>query len=163
AVLTKQGAGSLIIGPAGTNTFGSSVIKAGTLDIAMDASLGTPPAAPMSNNVTLDGGTLRFFSNLAAGQLLNSNRRFFITANGGNSFEINALSKLTIAGAITGSGGFTKGLTDGVNTAATTGTLVLTNSNNGYGGNTIIRQGTLIAAGGGEVIPDHSIVQFALR
>ena len=56
--LTKQGAGTATL--SGTNTYtGSTSILGGTLRIASDGNLGTPPATVQAAGITLDnGGTL---------------------------------------------------------------------------------------------------------
>jgi autotransporter-associated beta strand protein len=108
AVLTKQGAGSLVIGAIGTNSFGSVIIKGGVLDIPFDAALGTAPASPVSNNITLDGGTLRFYSNLAAGMSLNSNRGMVVNPSGGTIDFSQSSGTPTIAFNISGAGHLTK-------------------------------------------------------
>ena len=43
----------------GKNTYsGITTINAGVLSISQDTNLGTPPSAPVANQLTLNGGTL---------------------------------------------------------------------------------------------------------
>jgi len=126
AALTKNGAGTLILG--GVNTYtGITTLNAGVLSISQDANLGTPPVEPVANQLTFNGGTLQ----TTASFTLNPNRG--ITLNVGAIFDVTGANVLTYNGVITGPGSLTK---------VDTGTLALGGANT-YTGGTNISAGTL--------------------
>lgn len=115
-------------------------VKAGTLAIASDASLGAVGGA-----LTLAGGTLQTTADIATA------RAVALTAPGG-TFTTDAATTLALSGAVTGNGALTK---DGA------GTLRLTGANS-YSGGTTITAGTLIAGvpslGTGAIVDNAALV-----
>jgi autotransporter-associated beta strand protein len=76
--ITKLGSGTAIL--TGNNTYsGITTINAGVLSISQDANLGTPPGAPVANQLTFDGGTLQATASFA----LNANRGIALLFGGG--------------------------------------------------------------------------------
>ena len=128
--LTKVDTGTLALG--GVNSFtGVTTVSAGTLSIANDNNLGTPPGSPTPGSLTINGGTLATVSNFT----LNSNRGISLGAAGG-TIDVAAGTILTYNGIAAGTGGLTK--TD-------TGTLVLGGANT-YSGGTTVSAGKLSIA-----------------
>jgi fibronectin-binding autotransporter adhesin len=108
AGLTKAGAGTLILSGSLANTFtGITTINGGTLTIAADTALGAAPGAPVANQLTLDGGTLRIS---AAGQTLNANRGITLGASGA-TLDTSTITgtgvTTTIGGVLAGTGPLT--------------------------------------------------------
>ncbi|WP_395736536.1 autotransporter-associated beta strand repeat-containing protein [Prosthecobacter sp.] len=128
--LTMAGTGTLTLSGASTFT-GITTINSGTVSVANDANLGTAPGAPVSNQLTLNGGTLATTASLT----LNANRGVTLGAGGG-TFDTAAATTALLSGPITGSGSLTK---------VDAGTLVLASSNN-YTGTTSITGGTVSIA-----------------
>jgi fibronectin-binding autotransporter adhesin len=128
--LTKSGNGTLTLG-VNNNFSGKTTINAGSVAIAADARLGTAPGSLVSDQLTLNGGTLA----TTASFTLNTNRGVTLGAAGG-SISIGAGTVLTITNSqqtVSGSGSLTK---------LGTGTLALGGSNN-FSGGTLLDSGTL--------------------
>ncbi len=116
--VTKLGSGSLSL--AAGNTFtGGNVIKAGTLIIAADTSLGAVPAAAATNLTFSPGAGNSATLQAAAAMTLAANRNVALV-NGTAIFDTNS-NNVTVAGNISGSGLFRK---------ASAGVLTLTGTNN---------------------------------
>lgn len=128
--LTKSGNGTLTLG--GNNTFsGKTTINAGAVSINADTRLGTAPGSLVSDQLTLDGGTLATTAQFT----FNTNRGVTLGAAGG-SISVGAGTVLTITNSqqmVTGAGSLTK---------IGSGTLALGGSNN-FSGGTILSAGTL--------------------
>jgi fibronectin-binding autotransporter adhesin len=124
-VLTKSGAGTLIL--SATNTYsGGTTISAGTLQAMNANAVGT-------GSVTLAGGT--FLPGVAGPTFANA----FAINTAGGSIGTNGTT-LTLTGNITNGNG-----TNGVLTKTGTGTLVLS-GNSSYSGGTAVNLGTLRVA-----------------
>ena len=127
--LTKSGTGTLTL--SGTNTYtGSTTISAGTIAVSADTGLGTAPGAAVSNQLTLNGGTLAATETFT----LNANRGITLGSSHGNINVANTKT-LTLTGVTTGSNNLTK---------SGSGSLTLAGRNT-YSGTTIISEGILIA------------------
>ena len=136
-VLTKSGAGTLTL--SGTNNFtGQTHVNAGTLSIGANVHLG---AQATGATVNLKGGTLRATGTfgLFNGTAGTNNRAVVLTNLSG--FEVTGQNALTVAGVVSGSGGFIK---------SDTGTLVLA-ANNTYTGATTVSGGMLAITGTGSI------------
>ena len=130
--IQKSGAGTVHITRTDNTLTGATTIKAGTLRINGDGSLGIAPASPTSSMLVIENGTLDL------------NGSFSLHANRGVTVDHSASTVLvggshnaTIAGVVAGSGGLTKN---------GTGTLVLSNANT-FTGATAVNQGALILDG----------------
>ncbi len=99
------------------------VTSGGTLSISSEANLGTAPAAPVADYLTLDGGTL---TNTSGVNTWNTNRGFVLGAGGGTM----NVTTTFVVGVITGSGALTK-----------TGTNYLWTANNTFSGGFNLNQG----------------------
>jgi autotransporter-associated beta strand protein len=138
ARLTKNGSGTLTL--SGNNTyFGKTIINAGTLCIDREDRLGSAPATDTSDQLTLNGGTLKTTDSFA---LDDPHRGVSLGASGG-TFDVVSGTTLTLALAggvdISGVGALSK---------AGDGTLQLIN-NNSYTGMTAVNQGTVQVGNGG--------------
>ncbi|RVA16576.1 autotransporter outer membrane beta-barrel domain-containing protein, partial [Mesorhizobium sp. M7A.F.Ca.CA.002.05.1.1] len=122
AQLVKSDRGTLVL--TGTNTYtGGTAINGGTLQVAADANLGDA-----AGGLSLDGGTLSATNSFATSRALN------VMSSG--TVSTAAATTLTLNGALTGSGAFTK---------ASDGTLVLASGDSAFAGATGVQQGTLAA------------------
>ncbi len=134
AGLTKTGDGLLSLTAA--NTFGGPVtISAGTLSVASDANLGTPPAVPTPGAIVINGGALRATSSFT----LNANRGIMVgppSGTGVGTFDVLSGATLTYGGTMANNGGGIGGLTK-----SSFGGLTLAGANT-YAGPTIIQNGT---------------------
>jgi fibronectin-binding autotransporter adhesin len=127
--VVKIGSGILTL--SGINTFGGSTsINAGSISIAADSGLGTPPGSPTPGHLTLSSGTLI----TSVSFTLDPNRG--IALAGGGTISPNSGITTTYAGIIAGSATLTK---------TGTGTLVLSGVNT-YSGATTVAAGTLSIA-----------------
>jgi fibronectin-binding autotransporter adhesin len=125
-VLTKTGAGTLVL--SGANTYaGGTVINAGTVEVSGNANLGNA-----GGGLTFNGGTLHSTATFTAARNVTLNA-------GGGTFDTDNGTALTLANAVVGAGALTK---DGG------GALTLTNTNT-YAGGTTISVGTLQLGNGG--------------
>ncbi|MGO3891627.1 MAG: autotransporter domain-containing protein [Paenalcaligenes sp.] len=118
-ILTKAGAGTLVLGGANSYT-GDTIVQGGTVSVSNDSNLGAA-----SSTVVLDGG------GLASTASFSSARN--VTLNQAAHMDVAANTELSWQGAISGAGGLTK-------TGA--GTLVL-DSANSYAGVTTLAAGTV--------------------
>lgn len=138
AGLNKTTSGTLTL--SGTNTYtGITTITSGLLQISSDTNLGTAPASPVTNSITLNSGatTNNYGLRVTATFTLNSNRGITLGATGGQ-IQVAQNDTLTYGGIITGSGNFETGT--GITVGY--GVLVLSGANN-YKGSTTIAAGTL--------------------
>ncbi len=125
--VVKAGIGSLTL--AGTNTYtGKTVIGGGRLIIGAETGLGSNPAAPAADHLTLAGGTLVTTATFA---LDDGNRGVTVAAAGG-TIETSS-GTFTIANAISGTGDLIK---------SGAGTLTLTAANT-LSGEVYLNAGTL--------------------
>ncbi len=133
--LVKTDFGRLTLSGANTYT-GTTTISNGTLAISSDANLGLTSAVIFGNGTLETSATF----NLPVTRVIS------LTTFGGG-FSPDALTTLTVDGAIGGVGDLNK---------AGTGTLILTNPANNYGGTTVA-DGTL-ALGASNVLPNNALV-----
>jgi len=124
--LTKAGTGTVVMSGANTYT-GTTTVSAGTLAIAADGALGTPPGSPVANQLSLSGGTLQATGSFA----LDTNRG--VTLTGSSTVSVDPSVTLAYTGVVAGAGNVTK---------AGTGTLVLSGDNT-YSGTTTISAGVV--------------------
>ena len=126
-VLTKQGAGKLVLNQSADNDelkSGFSVDE-GILSISKDSSLGVASAA-----LTLNGGTLEATADVSL------NRNIVLTNKGGTldtAGDYVTGNEIVVNGKITGAGGL----------VVNGGTVVINNANNDYQGNTVVNDGSL--------------------
>ena len=126
-------AGGGILTLTGSNTYsGGSIVNGGTLQVASVAALGGGGAVSLGN-----GGLLQVLASAAAGTTPTG-----LALAGSGAVEIDSAATVTVAGAVTGSGGpLTK--TGG-------GALALQNAAaNSYSAGTVVNAGKLIVYGGG--------------
>lgn len=122
AQLVKSDRGTLVL--TGTNTYtGGTAINGGTLQVSTDANLGDA-----AGGLSFDGGTLHTTDSFATSRAVN------VMSSG--TISTAAATTLTLNGALTGSGAFTK---------AGDGTLVLASGGSAFAGPTAVQQGTLAA------------------
>jgi autotransporter-associated beta strand protein len=73
--LVKSGAGTMLL--SGTNTYtGGTTVANGVLDIASDSRLGAVPGSFQSDNIVLDGGTLRTGAQINSVSLTNAGANY---------------------------------------------------------------------------------------
>jgi fibronectin-binding autotransporter adhesin len=136
AGLTKQGAGALQLMSANTYT-GPTAITAGSLVLEVNNAIGSGSALSISSGATFN---MNAFSDIigpltGAGSITNNSAGLTVAQGSGTS---------TYSGALAGSGGFTVG-----NSAADTGTEILSGSNTLYTGVINITDGKLQVNGTG--------------
>ena len=140
----KTGASTVILSGTASTYTGPTTVNGGYLYINADASLGTAPASPVANQLTLNCGTLstglRFNANNVT---LNANRGIYLGANGG-SINCPTGDKATILGVISGPGNFQSGAND----TTGTGTNVISGAST-YSGTTAIAAGRLLLGASG--------------
>jgi autotransporter-associated beta strand protein len=121
---------------SGSNTYtGKTTISQGILKISAESKLGGNPGSSTADQLKLNGGTLQ---TTATFSIDDSNRGVTLGASGG-TFSPDNGTTLTIANAITGTGGLTK---------SGAGALTLSGAND-YSGTTTISAGTLQIGSGG--------------
>ncbi len=138
--LHKSGVGTLVL--AGTNTYNSTFLDGGIVQISRDENLGVASGA-----VTFNGGTLQLSADVTTARAMTINDAGGLIDTQGNTG--------TLDGVLSGTGELTK---DG------TGTLVLTNADNSYSGNTHIKDGTLRLSGAGWItgnVTNNGTFEFA--
>src|SRR5262249_40916835 len=130
--LTKSGSGTQTL--SGNNTYsGPTTINGGTLSISRDSNLGNAPNNATPGQLVINGGTLQ----TTASFTLDIHRGIALgpaSGSGGGTIDVvGDRTTLTYDGILADNGGGTGSLTK-----AGSGTLVLTNPANSYGGNTTI-------------------------
>ncbi|WP_167522270.1 autotransporter-associated beta strand repeat-containing protein [Brucella tritici] len=138
--LHKTGAGTLVL--AGQNSYSSSFLDGGIVQVGNDYNLGQAGGA-----VIFNGGTLQFSADVSTTRAMTINEAGGVIDTQGQTATLN--------GRLSGAGELTK---DG------SGTLVLTDAGNSYSGNTLIRNGTLRLNGAGWITGDVTnlgIFEFA--
>jgi autotransporter-associated beta strand protein len=142
--LLKSGSGSVTL--SGTNTYtGKTTILAGKFRISSDAKLGPAPNTVVTDQLTLDGGTL----NNTASFSLAANRGVQLGTSGG-TFEVDGSQTLFAFGVIGGSGDLSK---------AGLGVLDVRGANT-YTGDTLVTAGTL-TLGGSNRLPNGTTVNVS--
>jgi len=132
--LAKDGSGTLTLSSPGGNSYtGQTFIHGGTLAIAQDNHLGTPPASLVPNQLTIDGGTLQ----ATASFNLPANRGITLGSPGG-TIAVDNGQTLTVDSVIAGS--------SAPLVKAGAGTVNLTATNT-YSGATTVNYGTLVVSG----------------
>ncbi|KXO75889.1 autotransporter-associated beta strand repeat-containing protein [Brucella anthropi] len=128
--LHKSGVGTLVL--AGSNTYNGTFLDGGIVQVGNDYNLGQAGGA-----VIFNGGTLQFSADVSTTRVMTINDAGGVIDTEGNTGTLN--------GILSGTGELIK---DG------SGTLVLTNANNSYSGNTFIKDGTLRLSGAGWITGD---------
>jgi len=131
-ILTKSGAGTLVLG--GTNTYtGATFVDGGILSISSNANLGAVATGAALN---LNGGTLQVTGATVTLDNAGSNKRNVVLGIGGGTIDTQS-NAVTVSGVISG--------TNGALTKTGTGTLTLSGTNT-YTGPTTLSAGTLSVA-----------------
>ena len=136
-IVKQEGTGTLTL--SGTNAYeGGTQVNAGTLAISIDRNVGAVPAMVDPDNITLNGGTLRFLTGFTT---LHANRGITLGAGNG-TLSTDASVTANYNGVIAGTAGLTK---------SGSGTLTLTNVQT-YTGTTTISGGTLNVGDGSDAL-----------
>ncbi len=132
-VLTKTGAGTVILTNAGNSYTGGDVISQGILQVSADANLGGAAGA-----LFFDGGTLETTASFASSRTVN------MQYNGG-TFQVDSGTTLTLNGVVSGGniGGFQSANYPVALTKTGFGTLVLNGNNTGLSASVTVTAGTL--------------------
>jgi len=132
---TKAGAGTVVFGSAGNSYSGGTTISGGTLSVSSDAQLGSATGGVTFNGTNV---TLAATDTFATA----SGRGFGFTSAG--TIDVAAAKTLTVAGALSGTGSFTK---------AGSGALLLNGDSSAYTAAVNVNAGTLGGSGkvGGRV------------
>ena len=101
--LTKAGAGTLILSGTNSSYAGKTAVNGGTLMISADLGLGAVPGATVTDQLTLNGGTL----SAPAGFTMNSKRGLTLGAAGG-TIDVATGQSLSYGYLISGTGNLTK-------------------------------------------------------
>ncbi len=126
--VTTSGAGITVL--AGTNTHtGRTIVGGGIVRISSEQNLGTGPASPAADQLTLAGGTL----NTTATFSIDDANRGISLAPAGGTISVNSSTTLTVANVISGPGNLT---------VSGAGVLALTAANT-FSGTTFSNAGTL--------------------
>ena len=133
--LAIYGGGAVTLANSANSYGGKTFINGGALVISQDSQLGTAPGSPVSNQLTIDGGTLRISGTTTAS--LNANRGVALGSLGG-TILVDSGGTLTANSAISG--------TAAALTVAGPGSVVLTASNS-YSGPTTVNDATLALTG----------------
>jgi fibronectin-binding autotransporter adhesin len=157
--LTMRGPGEIRMSSTTDFTFARLVVTGGgqyTLGQSQangrDGQLGATPANFMQDQITLDGGTLRF-NHLPQPLVLHANRGITLTTNGGT---LRPTTSGTVPGKISGMGDLNIGILGQVSA----NTIQLNNTGNDWAGMTKVNAGTL-RLGDSEVLPDSTNVVMA--
>jgi autotransporter-associated beta strand protein len=142
--LAKDGSGTLTLSSPGGNSYtGQTFIHGGTIVIAQDNHLGTPPGSVVPNQLTIDGGTLQATGSFS----LPANRGITLGSLGG-TIAVDNGQTLTGDSVIAGSSAPL------VKTGA--GVLNLTATNT-YSGATTVNYGTLVVSGAAGSIAQSNV------
>ena len=136
--VVKTGAGTLAIGSAPLN-FQGALIKAGTLAVSYDGSLGD-----VGTTVTLDGGTLEALATFSLEHPL------VVTSNGGG-LNVDSGRTLTVNNTLTGSGAIEQtggGTVSLPNATSYAGTYTVTNGTLSINANAALGTGSLVLGNG---------------
>lgn len=147
STLTKTGPGNLTLSRANTFT-GPTYFTGGVVSINSNAALG---AVATGATVNLNGGTLQ--ATPGSGEIIldngGANKRAFVLAAKGSSFDVFGSDNLVVTGAVGGSGSLTKN---------GDGTLTLRGANTYTGGSQI--NGGLVVAGSTTALGTGNILTF---
>ncbi|HMP97428.1 MAG TPA: autotransporter-associated beta strand repeat-containing protein, partial [Kiritimatiellia bacterium] len=127
----KIGTGTITFSDSGNTYSGGTQIENGTLQISADGNLGSTPASPTANHLTIwSSGTLRS----SATMTLNANRGIALGDTAGPSISVASGTTLTYGGIMTGAAAWNK---------KEAGTLRLTSTAGANTGIATIQAGTL--------------------
>lgn len=111
--LVKGSAGTMLV--SGTNTYsGGTTIASGVLDVAADNRFGAAPGSPQTDNIILDGGTLRTGAQINSASLTNAGSGYTsfptlsIGGAGADSLaaSANVLARISTIGVTAGGSGY---------------------------------------------------------